>query len=76
MDSQPSLIRKFILWGLAWILVLSLLAGLFLWKTPLGAAEGSQAEDARSPLTLQATPTSGYPVYFPLLFKDGQPAAP
>lgn len=76
MDSQSNFIRRFILWGLAWILILSLLAGLILWKTPLGSAEGSQAETYQSTLTLQTTPTSGNSVFFPLLFKDGQPTAP
>jgi hypothetical protein len=53
-----------------------LTGGLIILKTPLGAAEGSQAEGHLSTTRLQATPTSSYPLFFPLLFKDGQPALP
>lgn len=74
MDSQSSFVHRFILWGLAWIVILSLLAGLVLWKAPFGAAEGTATQSYAAPFPSQTIPEFSYPLYFPLLFNNGQPS--
>jgi hypothetical protein len=81
MESQAAFIRKFIVWGLAWILLITLLAGLFLWLQPIRASDNlaATAPDtagsiSNSLLTSTTSITSSDPadtVFFPMLF-DGR----
>ncbi len=78
MEPQATFIRKFIGWGLAWIFVITLLAGLFLWLQPIRAADspavvasetaGLISNSLSSSATPASSPEPGYNVFYPILF--------
>jgi hypothetical protein len=84
MDLQGVSIQKVIVWVVAWIVVLALVAGLILWKAPIGDVENAAAGPVTgeiAPSSQQAPPPvetlpAEYPLFFPLLFKNGGPAWP
>ncbi len=78
MEPQVAFIRKFIVWGLAWIFVITLLAGLFLWLQPIRAADSPAVASSETAglmsnsLSSAATPVSsselGNIVFYPIIF--------
>ena len=82
MDPQVASIRRFIVWAVAWALTLTLVAGLFLWRSPMRAAGDalptSESVPALVPADQAAAPesTGEYILYFPLMFNRGDPFLP